>query len=75
MSPFEEIGIRPEVSTSLGADQPVAEPPRLKKGRTIMSQEVYVGVDLAKDFHQVMAVGPDHQVLAPTFRIGRAVAE
>ncbi|MCK9995435.1 MAG: hypothetical protein KAH56_04040 [Candidatus Krumholzibacteria bacterium] len=35
-----------------------------------MSQEVYVGVDLAKEFHQVMAVGPDHQVLAPTFRIG-----
>ncbi len=36
-----------------------------------MSQEVYVGVDLAKDFHQVMAVGSDHKVLAPTFRIGR----
>ena len=36
-----------------------------------MSQEVYVGIDLAKDFHQVMAVGSDHQVLAPTFRIGR----
>lgn len=36
-----------------------------------MSQEVYVGVDLAKEFHQVMAVGADHQVLAPTFRIGR----
>jgi transposase len=36
-----------------------------------MSQEVFVGVDLAKEFHQVMAVGSDHQVLAPTFRIGR----
>ena len=36
-----------------------------------MAQKVYVGVDLAKEFHQVMAVGPDHQVLAPTFRIGR----
>jgi transposase len=36
-----------------------------------MSQKVYVGIDLAKEFHQVMAVGPDQQVLAPTFRIGR----
>ena len=36
-----------------------------------MDQRVYVGVDLAKDFHQVMAVGPDHKILAPTFRIGR----
>ncbi|MFN2316229.1 MAG: hypothetical protein ABR602_06050 [Gemmatimonadales bacterium] len=32
---------------------------------------MYVGVDLAKDFHQVMAVGVDHQILAPTFRIDR----
>jgi len=36
-----------------------------------MDQRVYVGVDLAKDFHQVMAVGADHRVLAPTFRIDR----
>lgn len=36
-----------------------------------MRERVYVGVDLAKDFHQVMAVGPDHQVLSKTFRIGR----
>lgn len=36
-----------------------------------MEQRVYVGVDLAKDFHQVMAVGVDHQILAPTFRIDR----
>jgi hypothetical protein len=36
-----------------------------------MSQKVYVGVDLAKDFHQVMAVDFEHQVVAPTFRIGR----
>lgn len=36
-----------------------------------MGEQVYVGVDLAKDFHQVMAVGADHRVLAPTFRIGR----
>ncbi len=40
-----------------------------------MSQEVYVGVDLAKDFHQVMAVGSDHQVLAPTSVLVGAVAE
>ncbi len=36
-----------------------------------MPDQVYVGVDLAKEFHQVMAVDQDHQVLAPTFRIGR----
>lgn len=36
-----------------------------------MSMQVYVGVDLAKDFHQVVAVGGDHKILAPTFRIGR----
>ena len=39
-----------------------------------MDQQVYVGVDLAKDIHQVMAVGADHRVLAPTFRIGRGRA-
>ena len=36
-----------------------------------MSQEVYVGVDLAKAFHQVAAVGPDQEVLAPPFQICR----
>ncbi len=36
-----------------------------------MRERVYVGVDLAKDFHQVMAVGFDHEVLSETFRIGR----
>ncbi len=36
-----------------------------------MRERVYVGVDLAKDFHQVMAVGQDHEVLSETFRIGR----
>lgn len=36
-----------------------------------MRDRVYVGVDLAKDFHQVMAVGPDHQILSEAFRIGR----
>lgn len=36
-----------------------------------MRERVYVGVDLAKDFHQVMAVGGDHEVLSETFRIGR----
>ena len=36
-----------------------------------MSEKVYVGVDLAKEFHQVMAVDSDQQVLAPTFRICR----
>lgn len=36
-----------------------------------MAEAVFVGVDLAKAFHQVAAVGPDQQVLAPPFRIGR----
>ena len=39
-----------------------------------MTQTVYVGVDLAKAFHQVAAVGPDQGVLAPPFRIGRGRA-